>query len=208
MKTAKYIFSFILLLTLFSLGSCRGGKTEEKTVDVVSSLQDVSKLQLARMSVGKVGTITDPDLSDAKTLQQKAAAVLDKMKIGKRIGVYSYDTYLSAYIDLSELTPEDVEIDKENKVARVKLPPVKIEYEGRDLKLKEEHYRVSGLRSNITPAERAALKEQMAAELKKEVGANAEFERSLREAALHKAVQYFSILLRDWGYQPEISFKS
>lgn len=205
----KYLISATItaaaLFTPLLLTSC-DNKEKEEPVNVLSSLQDVSKLQLAQMTVGKVGTISDPDFLDAKTLQDKALAAIDKIKIGKRLGVYSYDTYISAYIDLSQLTSDDVVVDNDARTVTINLPPVQLEYEGRDLTLKEEHYRVTGLRSNITPEERAQLKEQMGKELKKEVKADPQIEKNLKETARRKAVQYFSILLRDWGYEPDIRY--
>lgn len=197
-----------ILSGLFTAGlvSCRP-EQPDKGLDVLTSLRDVSKLQLAQMTIGKVGEISDPDFKDAKTLQQKTTAALDKIKIGKRLGVYSYDTYISAYIDLSELTPDDVTVDESSGTIILKLPPVKVEYDGRDLNLKEEHYRVTGLRSQIRPEERARLKEQMGKELKKEVAVDPQLEQKLRATAENKALRYFSLLISDRGYEPVVSFR-
>lgn len=91
----------VVLLSVFS--SC--GPKEER-VDIFSRLQEVNRLELARMTVGKVGMISDPPFSDAKGFIGKAGAMLDAMKIGTRIGVYSYDTYMVASVDLSQLRRE------------------------------------------------------------------------------------------------------
>lgn len=192
-----------------AFGGCSDNKEtkEPEHIDVYQELRDVSKLQLARMTVGKVGTIADPEFDKAEGFMQKAEALVDKMKIGTRIGVYSYDTYLSAYIDLSELRPQDVTVDDQAMTAHVTLPPIKVEYDGRDIELREEHYRVSGLRSQITPAERASLKEQMNREVKREIASDKGFRDRVRESARQKGISYFENLLRNWGYEPTVTFR-
>ena len=187
------------------LFSCK--EKEAPEMELVSRLQDVSRLELAQMTVGKVGMISDHKYEDAKTLEQKTRAMLDAMKIGNRIGVYSYDTYLTAYIDLSQLTADDISIDKKSNVAHVTLPPVQVMTDGREPQLHEVHYRVTGLRSSIKPDERARLKAQMAAEVKKEMDADEGSRQLLRDEARKKAEAWFSEILADWGYTPDISFK-
>ncbi|MBP3289309.1 MAG: DUF4230 domain-containing protein [Muribaculaceae bacterium] len=203
-------FAAVLLAASGALvfGGCSHKEVQEpERIDVYQELRDVSKLQLARMTVGKVGTIADPEFDKAKGFMEKAEAVFDKMKIGTRIGVYSYDTYLSAYIDLSELRPEDVRVDDQTMTAKVTLPPIKVEYDGRDIELREEHYRVSGLRSQITPAERASLKEQMNREVKREIASDKGFRDRVRESGRQKGISYFENLLRNWGYEPTVTFR-
>lgn len=204
-NTSQSIKSFLtpLALTLLLLFSgC--SHTEEAGIDLYSRLQDVSRLELARMTVGKVGMISDPDFSSASGLEGKAGAIINSMKIGTRIGVYSYDTYLVAFIDLNRMRPEDITIDKENATAVVKLPPVEVMVEGRDPQLREEHLRVTGLRSKITPAERAALKAKMSAEVSKEIDSGTEAVAALKESAKTKARIWFAELLSNWGYQAQI----
>lgn len=193
----------MLSAVIFLFSSCR---EKEEPVDVCSRLQEVQRLELSRMTVGKVGMISDPTLSDARTFQEKTAAVVDAMKVGKRIGVYSYDTYLIAYIDLSKLRPEDVAVDPENHTARVKLPPVEIVTDGREPQLHEEHYRVTGLRSSIKPEERARLKAQMAAEVGRELKSSSAYADLLRRSAQDKAITWFSGILSNWGYDAEVTF--
>ena len=50
----------------------------------------------------------------------------DWYKIGKRIAVYSYDSYMRAYIDLSALQPEDIQFDDNAGTVKVILPPVRV----------------------------------------------------------------------------------
>ncbi len=51
-------------------------------------------------------------------------------------------------------------IDETAKTAELTLPAIRTEFQGRDIAMKEEHYRVTGLRSQIGSKERAELKEK------------------------------------------------
>ena len=57
-----------------------------------SELRDMQSLVLAEMSLNKVGEISDEGATGV-------AAVVNSLKIGKRVAVYSYNTYLEAYMD-------------------------------------------------------------------------------------------------------------
>lgn len=196
----------LVFLSLLCYGcSDEGGKGEKPAVNLYSSVSNAGRIELARMAIGKVGTVEDPSFRDASGIAAKAEALMDKMKVGQRIAVYSYDTYLRASIDMTVLRPEDIEVDEENHTVRLKLPPVKVEYEGRDITLREEHYRVSGLRTDISPAERARLKEQMNREVKKEVASDHALSARLKATAERRAIAYFTSLLADMGYQAQVS---
>lgn len=194
--------SLIAVLAAVSAGC----EQRQESPQLYPRLKDVSRLTLAEMSVNKMGSVTDMTAARARTLNQKIGALVASMKIGDRVGVYSYHTYLQAFIDLSQLTPDDVELTPEG-VCRLTLPPVQTEYLGRDVGLKEEHYRVTGLRSDIKSEERARLKEVMNEVLKQEIEDNPEFRRRLVAEAETKARGYFTVLLRDWGYESEIKFR-
>lgn len=191
---------------LFSglMGAC-GDK--EQVINVAEQLRDVERLELASMTVSKVGVIKDPGFGESEGLAGKAQALFDGIKIGKRIGVYSYNTYLNAYIDLSELLPEDVVVDASSHTASIVLPPVRIMVEGRDPELHEEHLRVTGLRSRITPEERAALKGRMAAEVSRELRADKSVETALRSSAEAKARMWITELMSNWGYNATVTFR-
>ena len=110
-------------------------------------------------------------------------------------------------MDLSELTAADVAVDGRGRLAKLVLPPVRTRFVGRDMEVVEEHYRVSGLRSDVSPRERSQLKELMNASLKKEVEGNDEYRRMLTEQARAKAVGFFTALLRGRGYECEVSVR-
>lgn len=200
----RFCISALIVFLLFPFAAC---KKKENPIDLYSQLQEVSRLELARMTVGKVGMISDPDYKDAKSLEDKARALFNNMKIGTRLAVYSYDTYIVAYVDLSKLTKDDIVIDDENRIASISLPPIEIMTDGREPQLHEEHSRVTGLRSSITPYERAALKAQMAKEVKRDMTKNAAATEMLRDAAEAKGRAWLTQLLENWGYSAEITYK-
>lgn len=197
--------ALLLSLPAAGLWSCAG--EEQRDNVLFSEVKSVDKLILARMTVSKMATIDDIPLSEAEGLKQTSAALLDALKLGKRKAAYSYDTYLRAYIDLSSLTPDDVKVDESTKTVTLSLPPVMTEYLGRDMEIREDHYRVTGLRSEIDAAERAALKEQMNTVLKNEVKNKPMFRDKLVTEAKAKARTYFSSLLGKDGYKVIINFR-
>ncbi len=196
-----------LLLSLPAAGLWSCAEEEQRDNVLFSEVKSVDKLILARMTVSKMATIDDIPLSEAEGLKQTSAALLDALKLGKRKAAYSYDTYLRAYIDLSNLTPDDVKVDESTKTVTLSLPPVMTEYLGRDMEIREDHYRVTGLRSEIDAAERAALKEQMNTVLKNEVKNKPMFRNKLVTEAKAKAEAYFSSMLGKDGYKVIINFK-
>ena len=98
-------------------------------------------------------------------------------------------------------------MDEARHHVRLVLPPVQVRLSGRDATVTEEHYRVTGMRSTISPVERAQLKELMNTTLRNELKADDEYGERIRAAAREKAVGYFSALLRMMGYDSEITFK-
>ena len=196
-----------LLLSLPAAGLWSCAEEEQRDNMLFSEVKSVDKLILARMTVSKMATIDDIPLSEAEGLKQTSAALLDALKLGKRKAAYSYDTYLRAYIDLSNLTPDDVKVDESTKTITLSLPPVTTEYLGRNMEIREDHYRVTGLRSEIDVDERAALKEQMNTVLKNEVKNKPMFRNKLVTEAKAKAEAYFSSMLGKDGYKVIINFK-
>lgn len=157
-----------------------------------NEVKSVDKLVLASMSISKVGSLNSTSW----------------WKIGDRVGVYSYDTYLRAYIDLSELARDDLRWDDGRKRVRLMLPPVRTEFAGRDDGMREEHYRVSGLRSHIDAKERAEIKERMNSHLRDEVEKDSRFREILTEQAEKKARTYFEMLFKANGYEAEVDFRT
>lgn len=199
------IYKYLSIALVLMLSAC----TKQTRVDYnyVDELRSVNKLVLAQMTVSKMATIDDLPLDDARGIKQTAAAMLDIIKIGNRKAAYSYDTYLRAYVDMSQLSPDDVRVDHDARTVTITLPPIETEFEGRDITVKEDHYRVTGLRSNIDQYERAEMKEMMNASLKNEVESNPEFRRRLIREAQAKARAYFEALADNEGYTVIVDFK-
>lgn len=198
------LITSLLLAAVISAGCSRN----DTSLRFYSEIKSVDKLILARMTISKMATIDDITLNEAKNLRQTADALINAVKIGDRIAVYSYDTYLRAYMDMSELQPGDITVNEDAHTVSVVLPAIKTEFEGRDLPIRENHYRVTGLRSRIDAKERAAIKEQMNESLKEEVRRNPAFQNHIKAEARRKAIAYFESLLSGEGYTADISFKS
>ena len=196
-KTLTALLSLLIYsgLMLSSAGCSRqsGSENAEESLSRqwVRELRSVSKLQLASMSVGK-------------TVKSECH---DWYKIGKRIAVYSYDTYLYAYIDLSELEENSVEVDETNRIVRIRLPEVKTEIAGREMEMHKEYENIGLLRSNINSKERAEMKEKANKELMKELGSDSEFVRVLKEEGEAKARVYFETLAAKRGFTAEVTIK-
>ncbi len=173
----------------------------------LSEVKSVNKLVLAQMSITKMATVNDIDLSKVSGMKQMASGLLDAVKVGNRKAAYSYNTYLRAYVDLSNLAPDDVTVDEVSKTITLNLPAVQTEFAGRDMEIRENHYRVSGLRSEISAQERAEIKEMMNAALKEEVEQKSEFRSRLEAEARTKADTYFKSLLGGDGYNVIVNFK-
>ncbi|MDE6418014.1 MAG: DUF4230 domain-containing protein [Duncaniella sp.] len=191
-------------LLLLALVSCNGHDEER---NYYAEVRSVDKLVLAQMAVTKMATIDDLKLEEADGVRQAAMAVVDALKIGNRRAAYSYSTYLRAYIDLSALTPEDVSVDERKRTITLTLPAVQTEYLGRDIAMREEHYRVTGLRSAIDAGERAAIKEKMNTALRREVEEKPFFRDRLVAEARAKASAYFGAILGGDGYTVNVEFK-
>lgn len=200
------ISSAAIVLLACTLGTC--GRENQLEKVYYSEISSVNKLVLAQMTVSKMATIDDLNLHNADGIRQTASALIDAAKIGSRKAAYSYSTYMRAYIDMSALSPSDIKVDENSRAITLTLPEVNIEYLGRDMEIREEHYRVTGLRSEIDASERAELKERMNDAVMKEVERNPRFRDKLSGEAKAKARAYFSSLLGKDGYSVTVKFKN
>lgn len=178
------------IICLMSLaGACSKAPAPDHT-QMYEEIRQVNRMEFASLAV-------------TKTIKTERT---DWYKVGKRIAVYSYDTYLKAFIDMNLLAPEDLEFDEANKTVHITLPPVSIEIAGRDMEMKKEYENIGIFRTEISPQERAVMKEKANAELKKELEGNPEYKQRLNQAARQKARSYFKTLLQNSGYTPVIHF--
>lgn len=209
MRVMKLKNPLLVLVACLFLVSCRGKGSEEQMppVDYYSMIRSADKLVLSEMTISKMASVDDLKMEDARSGPQKIYAFLNLFKLGSRKGAWSYRTYLQAYIDLKELAPEDVAVDTVAKTMRIRLPEIHTEFIGRDVTIREEHYRVTGLRSDIRPEERARVKEVMNESLRKEVMERSDFKKNLRHSAAVKAKAYFTAFAAENGYQAQVTVK-
>ena len=198
-KLSRFILPALFVVTA---SAC----TSKAEMMLRSEIKDCGKLVLAEMSIRKVGKIKDKPVSESTGLKSFTLSLVDAMKPGDRIAVYTYDTYLRAYVDLTQLADENIDVNELSRTLTLTLPPLTTEFAGRDFELNEEHYRVSGLRSEVSTEERAALKEKMSASLRQEVETNPTFVETVSKAAQSKADSYFKALLAPYGYQVTVKF--
>ena len=178
-----------LLLAIPILYACSKSPAPDHT-QLYEEIRQVNRMEFASLAV-------------PKTVKTERT---DWYKLGKRLAVYSYDTYLKAFIDMSLLAPEDIEFDEKNKTVRVILPPIQVEIAGRDMEMRKEYENVGMFRTEISSQERAKMKEKSNAELKKELEGEAEYKQRLEQRARQKARSYFETLLGNAGYTPSIRF--
>ena len=188
----KYMIEAILAILVCG---CSGPAQESDPAilqtRLYQELKSVDKLAFASMSITKTAKLEDSEW----------------YKVGKRIAVYSYDSHMRAYIDLSELRHEDVVFDEPSKTVRITLPQIRTEVTGRDMEMHKEYENIGLLRSGIDSKERAAMKEQANASFRKEIEENPEFRKRLLETAERKARRYFETLFAENGYTATIDFK-
>lgn len=180
-----------LILTSGLLGLLFSACSKPSNADLYQEIKSVDKMVFATMSITKTGKF---DSSDWYT-------------IGKRIAVYSYDSYMRAYIDLSALQLDDLTFDDETKTVTITLPPVMTEITGRDMEMKKVYDNIDWTRDSLDSEERAEIKEKINASFKKEIVENPVFTEQLIEAAKRKARKYFETIFEANGYTASIDFK-
>lgn len=129
-------------------------------------------------------------------------------KVGQRVAVYSYDTYMDASVDLSSLSPDDIVWNDSDSTVTVTLPPVVTSLSGRDPQLRLDYENIGVFRSEISSEERATMKEQANAELRREVAENPVFRENLTAQAREKARQWLTALLGTDGWKVNVNFNN
>ncbi|KGN98634.1 hypothetical protein HR11_08885 [Porphyromonas macacae] len=208
-KLLSRIFSLFLTAVLLFSG-CRSGKSDLPAAEELKAdLQKVEKLTLAEADIHKVIILKDPDihLKDVGSVKNMLKWAEEKIKPGVRTAVFSFDSQLAAFIDLSRLTEEDIVIDRKKKRCRMVLPPIMFELLGRDFTMQLDYQRITAYRSPVTPQERAELKNRAYKRLEKEVAQNPALHEQLRSRAEDRARIWLTELLAMKGLTAEISFK-
>ena len=178
----------ISALVTLMLPSCAKNDTNQ----LYQEIKSVDKMVLASMAITKTAKMDDDG---------------PFYKKGKRIAVYSYDSYMRAYVDLSQLQMEDLAFDEDAKTVTVMLPPIMTEITGRDMDMRLEYDHIGWWRDSLNSKERAEVKEKANASFKKEVEENPMFKQQLTDAAKRKARKYFETIFDANGYTASIDFK-
>lgn len=183
----KKVF-YLLTLGITILSSC--AKTDNNK-DLYQEIKSVDKMVFASMAITKTAKMQSSDW----------------YTVGKRIAVYSYDSYMRAFIDLSALQMDDLVFDENAKTVKMTLPPVMTEITGRDMEMRKEYENIELMRGDLDSKERAEIKEKANASFKAEVEENPMFKQQLTEAAKRKARKYFETIFEANGYTASIDFK-
>lgn len=202
----RYIpLQILLLLTL--LLSCK--PEEGRKVIQPNELREVGKLELIEYRSEEIFVISSDQksLESIRSLEEVADYLNSLFEIGDRIGIYSFDFYTIAYINLYNLQDSDLQYDQENKSIQLTLPPIEVEPIGRGGTLKLLHERVNGNKKSITSEERQNMQRQAVAHAKQNIRPGTPKYQELVTKAQSKAQAYFSSILRSRGYEEiEIRF--
>lgn len=192
MRISGYILYLTIALSLLFFSCSKGSPESDEAfrLQILQEVRNADKLVLAQMDVTKTVT-TDRT---------------DWYKVGKRVAVYSYNTYVRAYLDLTDFSDDDIEVDDRARTVTITLPPVRTEIAGRDPGLKKVYENIGVFRTEIGARERAEMKEKANASLRKQIKENPEFTRKITDQARRKASDYFTSLLAPSGYQVTVNF--
>lgn len=189
------LIAALMAIMIPVLASC--SKDEKKEAEIPASLQLYQELR-------SVDKMVFASMSITKSVKMESEAWY---KLGKRIAVYSYDSHMRAYIDMSSLQESDLVFNDRDHTVSIMLPSVKTEVTGRDMTMRKEYENIGLFRSDLSSKERAEMKERANKSFVKEVQQNPEFRRRLTEEAQRKARKYFEALCDSAGYTASIDFK-
>lgn len=198
MNRRSIIIGGVLSLLLFSC---------QKEPDLYQSIRDMNELQLMEFSLTKTVTIRDNYDEDSEnedsgwfsSIKRLANAAEKRLKKGNRVGVYGISKDYKAYIDLSKLNPEDIVIDGDN--ITLYIPDVTISSLGDNMVPEVYHERVSAWRSDISIEEREDMMRRGSKILETEFKNSSDsIYTNIKEQARQKASNWFTAILKDWGY--------
>lgn len=163
-------------------------------------LQEVGKLDLVETSTEEIFVISGSGhtLYSLQSLEDASEYLADLLRVGGRVGVYSFTYYSMAYIDLTELGLERVRV--QGSEVELVLPPIRIEPMGRSVTLKQLHERVTGTKAPITNQERLEMQNR-ASEISKErlAPGTSAYNRVVAQAE-ERALAFFKGYLHSRGY--------
>lgn len=171
--------------------------------DLLRDLNEVQKLDLLEVRTEETIIVSGSPytLASIRSLDDAAHYVEELLRAGDRVGVYSFASYVGAYIDLRGLGPEDVRVDERQKSVALTLPPVQVEPLGRETTLTKLHERVTGTRKGISNEERTQLQNRASELLRKKVRPGEPLHTELVLRAQDKARAYYTGVLHARGYE-------
>ena len=139
----KRILIYLTLVLL--LASCCS-EVQETSAPTLTELHEVGKLELIEYRTEEIFIISPKEqkLKLIMTLDEVSNYLDNLLTVGDRIGVYSFENFSIAYIDLSQLRDEDIRYDRFPSCHCSTLPAIQIEPIGRSGEIRKLHDRVSG----------------------------------------------------------------
>lgn len=190
------IIFLIITVAIISAG-CKGGAGS----DLNPELSDTDTIQGQSFNTDQLRSVGKMEFGSMTVTKTVTTDRTKWYKIGKRVGIYSFDIFLKAYVDLQDFKDEDVIIDEAVRTVSVRMPEVKIEIVGRSPELRMEYEHIDLFRSRPDSKERAQLKETATRDFMKEFNSNPEFKRNLEKTARLKAGSYVASLITARGYR-------
>lgn len=195
----RYLSRLFLFQSLLVLLSCSAHEPVELTLDEV---REVGYLELATVTTEEVVVIkgNSVDLWGIRSLEEIADKLSTLLRVGDRVGVYSFDREVSAYLDLDKLAQEDLRIDPRSHSVSIVLPAVEVRQKGRLPELRVLHERVTGTRESITPSERRAICEKACDLSASHFAPGAKGYERLVGKAKEKGREFFKQMFAQQGY--------
>lgn len=143
------------------------------------------------------------------TLEEISNYLNNLLTIGDRVGIYSFENFSIAYIDLAQFSDEDITLNPSRQSIHLHLPAIQVEPIGRSGKVRKLHERVTGMEQNITSEERRLMQNKASELAIKALAPGTQKHQDLVAQAEQKARAYFTGMLHSRGYsEVVISFKS
>lgn len=192
-----------LLILLLLLSACSGSGEDSLPGEeaLVGMIRSTERLELAEMELTEVLVIegSGTTLSGVRTLDEAAKYIDNLIRPGGRIGVYAFTHTAVSYLDLSEVTPEDVTIHGQSVTLR--LPPIGVILLGRSPDLEVLHERVTGTKRPISSEERKALQDEATERTRERLRPGHATGDLLRRKGAVRATAFYRGMLHSAGYE-------
>lgn len=189
-----------LILTLLLGVGCSSSSTGDKTL-VMSAVRSVEQLELTEMELTETFVIrgSGTTFSGIRTPKEAADYVDNLLRPGERIGVYAFTHTALAFIDLSQLSDEDIRVEK--KSVHMTLPPVEVKLAGRSPTLEVLHERITGTKRPITAEERKRMQDEASRRTRARLQQGSPTYTLLQQRGEKQARAYYTGMLHARGYE-------